>query len=115
MTPFDRVCHSRGIEHRLTRVNHPWTNGQVERMNRTIKEATMGCCRYGSHDELKKHLHAFLMAYNPASRLKTLKGKSPYDFIRAVWTTEPERFIINPNQFAMGPCTPKCGGFTCWL
>lgn len=37
---FDRVCHDNGIEHRLTKVKHPWTNGQVERMNRTIKEAT---------------------------------------------------------------------------
>ena len=34
---FDRVCREFNIEHRLTRVKHPWTNGQVERMNRTIK------------------------------------------------------------------------------
>ena len=31
--PFDRACHVHGIEHRLTKPNHPWTNGQVERMN----------------------------------------------------------------------------------
>ena len=30
---FDRVCKENGIEHRLTKVKHPWTNGQVERMN----------------------------------------------------------------------------------
>lgn len=36
MTPFDRVCRAHGIEHRLTQVKHSWTNGQVERMNRTI-------------------------------------------------------------------------------
>jgi len=29
---FDRVCTECGIEHRLTKVKHPWTNGQVERM-----------------------------------------------------------------------------------
>jgi transposase InsO family protein len=34
--PFDRVCQEHGIEHRLTKPNHPWINGQVERMNRTI-------------------------------------------------------------------------------
>ena len=34
---FDRVCRERAIEHRLTQVKHPWTNGQVERINRTIK------------------------------------------------------------------------------
>lgn len=39
--PFGRVCQAQGIEHRLTQVCHPWTNGQVERMNRTIKEATV--------------------------------------------------------------------------
>ena len=26
--PFDRLCDTLGIEHRLTKVNHPWTNGQ---------------------------------------------------------------------------------------
>ncbi|BBB12143.1 integrase [Sphingopyxis sp. FD7] len=25
---FDRVCDEHGIEHRLTKVKHPWTNGQ---------------------------------------------------------------------------------------
>src|SRR6202795_4154822 len=38
---FDQICQANGIEHRLTKPNHPWTNGQVERMNRTIKEATV--------------------------------------------------------------------------
>jgi transposase InsO family protein len=37
--PFDRICLLHGIDHRLTKPNHPWTNGQVERMIRTIKEA----------------------------------------------------------------------------
>ena len=30
---FDMRCRENGIEHRLTKPNHPWTNGQVERMN----------------------------------------------------------------------------------
>ncbi len=38
---FDRICYEYNIEHRLTKVNHPWTNGEVERMNRTSKEATV--------------------------------------------------------------------------
>lgn len=37
---FDMRCRENGIEHRLTKIKHPWTNGQVERMNRTTKEAT---------------------------------------------------------------------------
>ena len=99
MPPCDRSCYTHGIEHRLTKVKHPWTNGQVERMNRTIKDATVSRYHYTTHEELKKHLHAFLMAYNPANRLKTLKGESPYDFIKSVWEIEPERFNLNPNHF----------------
>src|ERR1700720_3353273 len=38
---FDQICRANGIEHRLTKPNHPWTNRQVERMNRTLKEGTV--------------------------------------------------------------------------
>jgi len=38
---FGLRCKEHGIEHRFTKINHPWTNGQVERSNRTIKEATV--------------------------------------------------------------------------
>jgi transposase-like protein len=61
---FARVCDEHAIAHRLTKTNHPWTNGQVERRNRTLKEATVKKYYYQTHQQLKKHLHAFLMAYN---------------------------------------------------
>ena len=35
---FDIICEKNGIEHRLTKPTHPWTYGQVKRMNRTIKD-----------------------------------------------------------------------------
>lgn len=34
---FELACTDYSIDHRLTKPNHPWTNGQVERMNRTIR------------------------------------------------------------------------------
>ena len=40
-----------GIEHRPTKIKHPWTNGQVERMNRTIKEATVQRYHSNTHRE----------------------------------------------------------------
>lgn len=46
---FDMRCQENAIEHRLTKVRHPWTNGQVERMNRTIKEATVKRYHYDDH------------------------------------------------------------------
>jgi transposase InsO family protein len=99
---FDRVCDEHSIEHRLTKINHPWTNGQVERMNRTLKDATVKRYHYDAHDELKHHLQAFLMAYNFAKRLKTLKGLTPYEYICKIWTDDPDRFIINPHHYTMG-------------
>ena len=39
--PSRSACAELDIEHRLTKPRHPWTNGQVERMNRTIKDATV--------------------------------------------------------------------------
>lgn len=100
--PFDRICNAHKIEHRLTQVCHPWTNGQVERMNRTIKDATVKRYYYQTHEQLKAHLHTFLMAYNFAKRLKTLKGMTPYEFVCNLWTKEPERFRINPFHHTVG-------------
>lgn len=71
---FDLICEANGIEHRLTKPNHPWSNGQVERMNRTIKDATVKRYHYDSHDQLRTHLADFLDAYNYARRLKSLSG-----------------------------------------
>ena len=107
---FGRVCREHGIEHRLTKVRHPWTNGQVERMTRTIKEGgadqktirgivfplNVKRFHYDNHDQLRTHLDDFIAAYNFARRLKTLNGLTPYEDICKVWTSEPDRFIVNP-------------------
>ena len=99
---FDRVCREHNIEHRLTKPNHPRTNGQVERMNRTLKEATVKRYHHKTHQHLKEHLHTFLMAYNFAKRLKTLKGLTPFEFICTSWQKEPERFRLNPHHHSLG-------------
>ena len=78
---FNYAREQHGIEHRTTKPAHPWTNGQVERMNRTLKDATVRRYHYGSHDELRHHLQLFVDAYNHARRLKTLRGLTPYEFI----------------------------------
>ena len=102
---FDRVCDENGIEHRLTKVKHPWTNGQVERMNRTIKEATVKRYHYDSHDQLRQHLADFIAVYNYARRLKTLRGLTPYEFICKTWAEQPQLFISNPHHQSPGPNT----------
>lgn len=93
---FAMRCRENGIEHRFTKINHPWTNGQVERMNRTIKEAIVKRCHYDSHAQLEQHLDDFVAAYNFGRRLKTLKDLTRYEFICKTWTKEPERFSLDP-------------------
>lgn len=76
----------------LTKPYHPWTNGQVERMNRTIKEATVKRYHYERDNQLESHLADFINAYNYARRLKTLKGLTPYEYICKISTEDPNRF-----------------------
>ena len=74
---FAHACEQHGIEHRLTKPRCPWTNGQVERMNRSLKDATVRRYHYGTHEQLRSHLQLFLDAYNYGRRLKTLRGLTP--------------------------------------
>ena len=99
---FAWACEQNSIDHRRTLPKHPWTNGQVERMNRTLKDATVNRFYYQTHEQLKKHLHAFLMAYNFAKRLKTLKGLTPYQFICQQWQKNPLLFKFNPFHHTVG-------------
>jgi len=36
--------------------------------------------------------------YNFARRLKALSGLTPYEYICKIWTSEPDRFIIDPTH-----------------
>jgi transposase InsO family protein len=95
---FDRICRENCIEHRLTKPNHPWTN----RMNRTLKEATVRRYHYDTGRQLEQHLAAFLDAYSFAKRLKTLRGLTPYEHICNVWADQPDRFRYDPTHLTSG-------------
>lgn len=99
---FELACAKADIDHRLTKPFHPWTNGQVERMNRTIKDATVRAYHYESHDQLRDHLAAFVGAYNFARRLKSLGGLTPFEAICKAWTKEPHRFRLSPDHLTSG-------------
>ena len=77
-------------------------------MNRTIKEATVKRFHYENHDQLRTHLADFMAAYNFARRLKTLSGLTPYEYICKIWTSEPDRFILNPihQMPGLNTCRP---------
>ena len=95
---FGRTCADKGITHKLTKPYHPWTNGQAERMNRTIKDATIKIFHYPDLDSLKAHVIAFVRTYNFAKHLKALRWQTPFEAIAHAWTNDPSIFKINPRH-----------------
>ena len=102
---FDRVCDEHGITHKLTKPYHPWTNGQAERMNRTVKDATVKAFPYPDLEALKTHVLAFVTAYNFAKHLKALRWRTPFQAVCGAWKADPSAFKINPHHLIPGPHT----------
>ena len=65
-------------------------------VNCTIKDATVKRFHYETNGQQRTHLADFLADYNFARRLKTLSGITPYEYICKIWTSEPDRFFLNP-------------------
>jgi hypothetical protein len=95
----DTVLTDNGTHFRSRRRNlvPAETNGQVERMNRAIRDATVSHF-YRTRDELGARPHDFVDAYNFARRLKTLRGLTPYEFVCKAWILPPQRFTISPLE-----------------
>ncbi len=101
---FDRICREHSLTYKLTKLYHPWTNGQAERMNRTVRDATVRAFHY-EIDSLKAHLDAFITACNFAKHLKSHHWRTPFQAIYDAWTKDPKPFIINPHHLIPGPHT----------
>src|SRR3546814_20783324 len=55
----------------------------------------------------------FRASDNLMSFLKTLRGLIPYEYICKCWTTEPERFTLNPHHQMPGPNTSAENASSC--
>lgn len=100
--PFDVVCNEHNIQHRLTKFRHPWTNGQVEIMNKVLKAHTIKLYHYETLKELKRHVMSFLLLYNYQKKLKALKYQTPYDTMIQIYQDNPEYFKLNPVSKSLG-------------
>jgi transposase-like protein len=100
---FDVECKADTIEHRLTAQYTPQTNGMAERVNGTIKNATIKAQDYKNIEDVKKDLNKFLIYYNfnrrHSSLRKELKVRTPFDAVQSWFQTKPEIFKILPNVF----------------
>jgi transposase-like protein len=100
---LDIVCEENNIEHRLTKPMTPKTNGMVERVNGTIKRATILRVSYKDKEEMIIEMNKFLIYYMLYRRhggvRKELKVKTPFDAIEKWYELKPEIFKVKPNDF----------------
>jgi transposase InsO family protein len=100
---FDRACIKDNIEHRLTAPFTPKTNGMVERVNGTIKNATIKVLSYKNEIELKADLDQFLVYYNLNRRhgglKQELKVRTPFEALQCWYRINSEIFRKSPDMF----------------
>lgn len=100
---LDEFCKRENIDHRLTKPHTPKTNGMVERVNGTIKNATILKEEYADKMEMEKSLQKFLLYYilfrRHSSLYKELKVRTPMQALETWYTLKPELFKKSPKDF----------------
>ncbi|MCF6204370.1 MAG: DDE-type integrase/transposase/recombinase [Methylococcaceae bacterium] len=100
---FDIACIDDHIDHRLTAPFTPKTNGMVERVNGTIKDATIKVLTYKNETELKADLDKFLVYYNLNRRhcglKRELKVRTPFEALQCWYRIKPEIFRKSSDMF----------------
>ena len=100
--PFDALCRENHIKHKLIQFFHPWTNGQVERFNGTMKSSTTKKYFYTSMEQLQSHLDMFINAYNYAKRLRSLKYLTPHQKLLEYYKKNVMLFKRDPVKDVLG-------------
>ncbi|CAB5502520.1 hypothetical protein AZO1586I_971, partial [Bathymodiolus thermophilus thioautotrophic gill symbiont] len=81
----------------------PKTNGMVERVNGTIKNATVKATTYQNIDGMKRDLNQFLIFYNfnrgHGGLRKEIKVRTPYEALEYWYNLKPDLFIREPDMF----------------
>jgi len=75
---------------------------QWAQVNKKIKAHTTKKYHYDTPESLKKHLMAYMLAYNFQRPLKALKFKTPYDKIIEIYEQKAELFNLNPLHKIVG-------------
>ena len=89
------------IDHRLTKPKHPWTDGQVGRMNRISKDATV---RRYHYDATTSSGSTCATSSLPASAAGSRPcGLTPYEAICKAWADTPENFMADQHYQIPGP------------
>ena len=99
---LDVICKAESIDHRRTKPFTPQTNGMVERVNGTIKSATILKEEYTNLQEMQDALSNFLWTYNlfrrHGSLRKELNVKTPFEAVTKWYEIDPSLFKITPEE-----------------
>jgi transposase-like protein len=98
---FTKLCNKFDVEHRLTKIKSPWTNGMVERVNGLIKEHTVKIHRYRNYREMEKDFKNYELRYNVYRKHNSLRRKTPYEQMVKWFEKKPELFWQNPSQWLL--------------
>jgi len=81
---FGQACRDLGIRWSRIKPYHPWTNGRVERFNRTLKrECLYGGIHFTSDEERRYATRLWLAFYNSRRPHTALGGLSPDEWLLA--------------------------------
>lgn len=92
--PFDKICQKHKVQHRTIKFKHPWTNGMVERFNRTLKDRVLKKYLFSSIFEMNGKLLEFVNKYNFEKRLKSLNYKTPAQYLKEAKNISIQRIVI---------------------
>lgn len=71
-------------------------------MVRTIKDATVRSFHYATLDDLSRHVRDWLLTYNYARQLETLRFKTLFAAIKRISARKPQRFVRPPSHDMLG-------------
>jgi transposase InsO family protein len=92
--PFDQICQANKIQHRTIKFKHPWTNGMVERFNRTLKDQVLKKYLFSGIFEMNGKLIEFVNRYNFEKRLKSLNYQTPAQYLEKAKNISLQRIVI---------------------
>ncbi|WP_231176289.1 integrase core domain-containing protein [Candidatus Absconditicoccus praedator] len=75
-------CIVNGIKRRFTKVRIPRTNGEAERVIRTLVEMWHNKGTFMSSEHRKMSLKRFVNGYNTVKPYKLLDNRTPYELIQ---------------------------------
>ena len=96
--PFARVCRARNILHEVLPPDQPWNIAQIGTVKNAAPGRSKAHAHYPGHDDLREHFLAFFKTYNFDRRLKTLRGRTPFEFVCQRWMESPEQFHQTPRE-----------------